>query len=83
MYGYGYGIPPMWRLGVGVDVNGDGISDYRVWICSRSSRIQQLTKEGFKAYPITMGMAQPSYGVDVNGNGITDFRVRPRSRSRC
>ena len=34
MYGYGgYGMPPMGPMpgrGVGIDVNGDGIADYRV-----------------------------------------------------
>ena len=26
----GYGMPPMGSRGVGVDVNGDGVADYRV-----------------------------------------------------
>ena len=54
-YGQPYGQPygrPMGGRTVGVDVNGDGIADYRV-------------KQGYGAGP-AMGMGGRSYGVDVN-----------------
>ena len=68
MYGnYGYGNPHMGmppRRGVGVDVNGDGIADYRVP----------------RGPGMGVGMAQMGgrgYGVDVNRDGIPDYRVKP------
>jgi hypothetical protein len=65
MYGYGgYGMPPRGPMpGVGVDVNGDGIADYRV-------------RPGYGG-GMAMGMGPRGVGVDVNGDGIADYRVRP------
>ena len=72
MYGgYGYGMP-MGRPGYGVDVNGDGIADYRV----RPGFGGQVISPG-PGMAMGMGMARPGYGVDVNGDGITDYRVKP------
>ena len=65
--GYGAGYGPVGGRTVGVDVNGDGVADYRV------------NKGGFggpRASP-GMGMGQRGYGVDVNRDGIADYRVKP------
>ena len=67
MYGGGYGAPgyrPMGGRTVGVDVNGDGIADYRV-------------KQGYGAPRVQPGMGQRGYGVDINRDGIPDYRVKP------
>ena len=78
MYGgYGYGRPPMGGRGVGVDVNGDGIADYRV----RQGFGGQVVSPG-PGMAMGMGLMGPpmggrGYGVDVNGDGITDYRVKP------
>ena len=70
MYG-GYGMQPgygrpMGGRTVGVDVNGDGIADYRV------------KQPGYGApRPGPMPMGQRGYGVDVNRDGIPDYRVKP------
>ena len=45
---------------VGVDVNGDGIADYRV-------------KQGYGAPRVQPGMGQRGYGVDVNRDGIQNL----------
>ncbi len=69
MYG-GYGMQPgygpMGGRTVGVDVNGDGIADYRV------------RQGGYGAPGVApgMGMGRRGYGVDVNGDGIADYRVK-------
>ena len=77
--------------GYGVDVNGDGITDYRV----RPGVGVDVDGDGFADYRtgprvvpgpgMYMGgyggmgpMGGPhGYGVDVNGDGITDYRVKP------
>ena len=68
MYGAGYGAPgyrPMGGRTVGVDVNGDGIADYRV------------RQGGYGGVAPGMGMGQRGYGVDVNRDGVVDYRVKP------
>ena len=88
MYGYGgYGAPRGGR-GYGVDVNGDGIADYRV----RPGVGVDVNGDGIADYrtPTTItsgpgmgygGYGAPrggrGYGVDVNGDGIADYRVKP------
>ena len=77
MYG-GYGMQPgygrpMGGRTVGVDVNGDGIADYRV----RQGGYGAPRVAPGPGMPMGMGMGQRGYGVDVNGDGIADYRVKP------
>lgn len=70
-YGMGAGYRPMGGRSVGVDVNGDGIADYRV---------RQGGYGGARVAPgpgMAMGMGQRGYAVDVNRDGIPDYRVKP------
>ena len=93
MYGQGYGRPPMGNRGYGVDVNGDGIADYRVkpgvGVDVNGDGIADY-RTGQRIQPgpgMGMGYGAPhmgapmygnrGYGVDVNRDGIPDYRVKP------
>ena len=83
----GYGMRPH---GYGVDVNGDGIADYRV----KPGVGVDVNGDGYADYRTGprvvpgpgMGMGAPQYGygprpgvgIDVNGDGISDYRTGPR-----
>ena len=83
MYGYGggYGVPHGGR-GYGVDVNRDGIPDYRV----KPGVGVDVNGDGYADYRtpskvtagpgMAYGAARPGYGVDVNGDGVADYRVK-------
>ena len=90
MYGanYGYGARPMGNRGYGVDVNRDGVVDYRV----KPGVGVDVNGDGIADYRTPtrvqpgpgMGMqygARPmgnrGYGVDVNRDGVVDYRVKP------
>ena len=85
MYGnYGYGRPqgvPTGGRGVGVDVNGDGIADYRVPRGPGVGMVQMggrgygvdVNRDGIPDYKV-----KPGVGVDINGDGIADYRTGPK-----
>jgi hypothetical protein len=77
MYGgYGMGRPAYGPVGagtVGVDVNGDGIADYRV----RQGGFGGPRIAPGPGMAMGMGMGQRGYAVDVNRDGIPDYRVKP------
>ena len=73
----------MWRRGVGVDLNGDGIPDIRV---GRFGRVRPDVGMAFMGayppYPPPMAYGPPGVGVDLDGDGITDIRVGPYGQVR-
>ena len=76
----------MWRPGgVGVDLNGDGISDVRVGPFGQVRPDVGLAYGGM-GYPGMAygGMGYPGMGrgVDLNGDGISDIRVGPYGNVR-
>ena len=90
MYGanYGYGRPMGNRGGYGVDVNRDGIIDYKV----KPGVAVDVNGDGIADYRTGprvqpgpgMGMQygrpmgnKGGYGVDVNRDGVVDYRVKP------
>ena len=87
MYGHGgyggYGAPQRGGRGYGVDVNRDGIPDYRVkpgvGVDVNGDGIADYrTPSKVTAGPgMAYGAPRHGYGVDVNGDGIPDYRVKP------
>ena len=90
MYGANYGMGrPMGNRGYGVDVNRDGVVDYRVkpgvGVDVNGDGIPDY-RTGAKVQPgpgmgMQYGMGRPmgnrGYGVDVNRDGVVDYRVKP------
>ena len=78
---YGYGYPP--APGMRVDVNGDGIPDYRVGPYGQVR--PDVGAYVPPAYPPAYGgMYGPPMGrgVDIDGDGISDIRVGPYGQVR-
>ena len=71
----------MFRPGVGVDVNGDGIPDLRVGPYGQVRPDVGMAFAGAPAY----GYGAMPYGgarIDVNGDGIPDVSVGPYGQVR-
>jgi hypothetical protein len=73
----------MWGPGgVGVDVNGDGVSDLRV---GHFGQVRPDVGMAYGGMGPTMGypgMAGMGRGVDLNGDGLSDIRVGPYGQVR-
>ena len=72
--------------GMGVDLNGDGISDIRVGPYGQVRPDVGMAYGGM-GYPPMAPMAPMGYppmgrGVDLNGDGISDVRVGPYGQVR-
>ena len=68
--------------GVGVDINGDGIPDFRI---GRFGQVRPDVGMAFMGGPIGYGYGPMRYGgarVDVNGDGIPDVRIGPFGQVR-
>jgi len=66
--------------GVGVDVDGDGIADFRTGPGVVGGPMLGAPMVGAPmvgGYGMGMGMMSPGVGIDVNGDGIADVRTGP------
>ena len=73
----------MWGPGgVGVDVNGDGVSDLRVGHFGQVRPDVGMAYGGMAGLGMGMGYPGMGRGVDVNGDGVSDIRVGPYGQVR-
>ena len=69
--------------GVGVDLNGDGVSDVRVGPYGQTRPDVGMAYGGMGYQPMApMGYPPMERGVDLNGDGISDVRVGPYGQTR-
>ena len=68
----------MFRRGIGIDIDGDGIPDLRVGRFGVRPDIGMAFMGGPRPYyPPPPMMGYPGVGYDLNGDGIPDVRVGP------
>ena len=71
----------MFRRGIGVDVNGDGIPDFRVGPYGVRPDIGAFVPPAY-GYGYPPPMMYPGRGIDIDGDGISDVRVGPYGEVR-
>ena len=72
----------MFGRGIGVDINGDGIPDFRVGLGGVRPDIGMAFMGGYPRVYAPPPMYSPGIRVDVNGDGIPDLRVGPYGQVR-
>ena len=68
--------------GMGVDLNGDGISDIRVGPYGQVRPDVGMAYGGMGGPGMGMGYPGMGRGVDLNGDGLSDIRVGPYGQVR-